>query len=177
MNDQKSSHRWSAALLAGLILVLLTAGVAWAAGNVTGYAWGTNVGWINFNPANGGVTVYSDHLEGDAWAENIGWIRLGTYEGGGAHTYANDAAGTYGVNNDGDGDLSGYAWSTNAGWINFAPENGGVTIDQTRAISTAMPGAKTWAGFISRTMTPPTKSTPPGTPTSRRRPTQGRTGP
>ena len=77
MNDQKSSHRWSAALLAGLILVLLTAGVAWAAGNVTGYAWGTNVGWINFNPDDyGGVTVYTNHLEGYVWGENIGWIRL-----------------------------------------------------------------------------------------------------
>jgi hypothetical protein len=122
-----------AVLLACLALGLV--GVAWAAtGNIDPndrWAWGTNVGWINFAPTNGGVTVYSDHLEGYAWGENIGWIRLGSYEGGGAHTYANTAAGNYGVNNDGSGNLSGYAWGTNVGWINFGPTDGGVTIDMT----------------------------------------------
>ena len=70
------------------------------------WAWGTNVGWINFAPSCdgcGGVTVYGDHLEGYAWGENIGWIRLGN--------------------------LSGYAWSPTVGWINFAPNGGGVTIN------------------------------------------------
>ncbi|MBU0491492.1 MAG: hypothetical protein KKA73_05175 [Chloroflexi bacterium] len=114
-------------LLAGLALCL--ASVAQAAGNTSGYAWGANVGWINFNPTDGGVTVYSDHLEGYTWGENIGWIRLGSYESGGAHTYANDAADTYGVNRDGSGNLSGYAWGTNVGWISFDPTGGGVTID------------------------------------------------
>ena len=43
-----------------------------AAGNIdplNKWAWGTNVGWLNFNPNNGGVTVCGDHLEGYAWAE------------------------------------------------------------------------------------------------------------
>ena len=93
------------------------------------WAWGTNIGWVNFSPTHGGVTVYDDHLEGYAWAENVGWIRLGTYDSGGAHTYANDAANTYGVNNDGAGNLSGYAWGTNIGWINFNPSHSQVTID------------------------------------------------
>ena len=76
------------------------------------------------------MTVYADHLEGYAWAENVGWMRLGSHEGGGAHTYANAAADTYGVNNDGSGKLSGYAWSKNVGWINFDPDGDeGVTID------------------------------------------------
>jgi LPXTG-site transpeptidase (sortase) family protein len=116
-----------------LLLVLVLVNIVNAA---TGYvdpsnkwAWGTNIGWINFNPTHGGVDVYDDHLEGYVWAENVGWIRLGTYDGGGSHTYANDAAGTYGVNNDGLGNLSGYAWSTNTGWINFRPTHGGVTVD------------------------------------------------
>lgn len=118
-------------LITGLMLCLVGV-VQAAAGNIDStdkWAWGTNGGWINFRPEHGGVTVYDDHLEGYAWAENIGWIRLGTHEGGGAHTYANDAAGNYGVNNDGNGNLSGYAWGTNIGWINFNPEHGGVTID------------------------------------------------
>jgi hypothetical protein len=130
MTRKTITYTGYAVLLAGL--ALLAGGVALADGSIDPtdkYAWSTNAGWINFNPANGGVTVYSDHLEGYAWGENIGWIRLGSYDGGGAHTYTNDAADTYGVNNDGLGNLSGYAWSKNVGWFNFSPSNGGVTID------------------------------------------------
>ena len=91
------------------------------------WAWGTSVGWINFNPIDVGVTVYSDHLEGYVWAENVGWIRLGSHEGGGPHAYGNTAPDNYGVNRDGDGDLSGYAWATNVGWVNFNPTHVGVS--------------------------------------------------
>jgi hypothetical protein len=126
-------------LIAGIALGLF--GVALRPGSgqaqaVTGnidatdkWAWGTNVGWINFAPTHGGVTVYSDHLEGYAWGENIGWIRMGSYDGGGAHTYANTTKDNYGVNRDTNGNLSGYAWGTNVGWINFNPTHGVVTID------------------------------------------------
>lgn len=117
-------------LIAGIVLCLV--GVAYAATNIDStnkWAWGTNVGWINFAPTHGGVTVYSDHLEGYAWGENIGWIRLGTHTGGGTHTYANTTKDNYGVNRDANGNLSGYAWGTNVGWINFNPSDGGVTID------------------------------------------------
>jgi hypothetical protein len=95
------------------------------------YAWSTNAGWVNFSPANGGVTVATDHLEGYAWAENIGWLKLGTYTGGGSHTYSNTSATDYGVNRDAAGNLSGYAWGTNVGWIKFNPTNGGATVNQT----------------------------------------------
>ena len=131
MKNRIRAHPWSAALLLGLLLSLVAVGTA-LAGNIdpaNKWAWGTNVGWINFNPDNGGVTVYSDHLEGYAWGENVGWIRLGTHTGGSPHTYTNADQNTYGVNRDtGTGALSGYAWSTTAGWINFAPANGGVTV-------------------------------------------------
>ena len=99
------------------------------------WAWGTNVGWLNFAPAVGGTdtsyaaTVYADHLEGYAWGENIGWIHLGTHTGGGAHTYGNTSNTDYGVNRDASGNLSGFAWSSSVGWIKFDPANGGVTID------------------------------------------------
>ncbi len=111
-------------LVVGLVFCLV--GVAYAATSnidpTDKWAWSKNVGWVNFAPEGyEGVTVYADHLEGYAWAENVGWMRLGSYEGGGAHTYANDAPGAYGVNNDGSGNLSGYAWSKNVGWINFDP--------------------------------------------------------
>ena len=80
------------------------------------YAWGENVGWINFQPSFGsGVTVADTEVTGYAWGENIGWINLTPTDGG--------------VFNDGIGNLSGYAWGENIGWINFNPPNGGVTIN------------------------------------------------
>ena len=132
MKNKIRTHKFYPALLLALLLALLIVTAALAANidSSNKWAWGTNVGWINFNPSHGGgVTVYDDHLEGYAWAENVGWVRLGTHTGGGTHTYANDAAGTYGINHDGSGNLSGYAWGTNVGWINFNPGDSQVTID------------------------------------------------
>ena len=93
------------------------------------YAWAENAGWLDFSATHEQATVYFDHLEGYVWSESAGWIRLGTYSGGGIHTYANDAADTYGVNNDGHGNLSGYAWGENIGWVSFNPGHSRVTID------------------------------------------------
>ena len=96
------------------------------------YAWGENVGWLNFETSTGdGAQVASDKLTGYVWAENIGWINLSCEN--------TDYCGTvdFGVTNDGAGNLSGYAWSENAGWISFSCDNMascrkvdyGVTID------------------------------------------------
>jgi hypothetical protein len=80
------------------------------------YAYGENIGWLNFKPNQGpGVHVSSTEARGFVWAENIGWINLSPAQYGG-------------VINDGDGDLSGYAWGENVGWINFGPAHGGVVI-------------------------------------------------
>jgi hypothetical protein len=45
-------------------------------GQLSGYAWGTNVGWINFSPAHGGVTINTTtgDFDGYAWGEDVGWI-------------------------------------------------------------------------------------------------------
>jgi hypothetical protein len=121
--------------LAVLILALFGLAQVVLGGSVDAtnrWAWGTNVGWINFAPSCAGcegVAVYHDHLEGYAWGENIGWIRLGTHTGGGPHTYGNTSTTDYGVNRNLDGTLSGYAWGTNVGWIHFNPTGGGVSID------------------------------------------------
>ncbi len=85
------------------------------------FAYGENVGWLNFEPDKGvGVTITDSSITGYVWAENIGWINLSPAYGG--------------VFNDGTGLLYGYAWSENAGWIKFTPDNielrqYGVTID------------------------------------------------
>ena len=41
-----------------------------------GYAWGENVGWINFGSTDGDVDVTATALDGYAWGENVGWISL-----------------------------------------------------------------------------------------------------
>ncbi len=90
------------------------------------YAYGENVGWINFEPNQGpGVTVSDVNLTGYVWAENIGWINLDP----------NDVDPNTGITNDGTGLLAGVVWGENVGWINFNPKVAGdsnqygVTID------------------------------------------------
>lgn len=89
------------------------------------YAYGENVGWLNFGTRDGDVIVADTNLTGYVWAENIGWINLDP----------NYADPNVGIKNDGTGLLTGYAWGENVGWINFRPEvpgdanHYGVTID------------------------------------------------
>jgi len=91
--------------------------------NGSQYAYGENIGWVNFEPgaAGSGATVTDANLNGYIWAENIGWIKLSPAYGG--------------ISNDGTGKLSGCAWGENVGWINFNPQvpgepnKYGVTID------------------------------------------------
>jgi len=93
------------------------------------YAYGENIGWINFEPnvpePNVGAMVSGDKLTGFIWAENIGWINLDP----------NDTDPNTGVKNNGAGLLAGFAWAENVGWINFNPKVPGdpnyygVTID------------------------------------------------
>ncbi len=96
------------------------------------YAYGENVGWLNFESGTGdGVQVASDKLTGFIWGENIGWISLSCENTSSCGTVF------YGVTNDGAGNLSGYAWAENVGWISFSCDNTsscgtvdyGVTID------------------------------------------------
>ena len=49
--------------------------------HLTGYAWGENVGWINFSGGAMALSANPARLEGGrlrgyAWGENIGWINL-----------------------------------------------------------------------------------------------------
>lgn len=88
------------------------------------FAWGENIGYINFDSAGDparsqSMRIFADHLTGYLWAENVGWINLGN--GGGP--YANTNGTNFGVNrNPSTNQLSGFAWGENIGWINF---NGG----------------------------------------------------
>ncbi len=75
-------------------------------GTVSGYAWSSNYGWLNFGCDNCGVTINDTSLSGYVWNDNIGRINLSPANGG--------------VLNTSRGALSGYAWSENVGWINFS---------------------------------------------------------
>ncbi len=66
------------------------------------YAWGENIGWVDFGSEAGDVHVTDTALSGYAYGENIGWINLD------------------GVINDKEGNLSGYAWGENVGFIDFS---------------------------------------------------------
>jgi hypothetical protein len=101
------------------------------------FAYGENIGWLNFepnvpgDPCDYGVTVSDTELTGFVWAENIGWISMSCENTSSCGTV------NYGVTNDGSGNLSGYAWAENVGWISFSCGNTsscgtvdyGVTID------------------------------------------------
>ena len=117
-----------------VIIILVLTSVAFAENidpyeDDSQYAYGENVGWLNFEPnipgPNVGATVSDPELTGFIWAENIGWINLDP----------NDADPNTGITNDGAGNLSGYAWGENVGWLNFDPNvpgdanDYGVTID------------------------------------------------
>ena len=96
------------------------------------WAWGENIGWINFEGQPGGqgqVRFLPAGLSGYAWAENVGWINVG--QGGdyvpadeqGPPTFPNPNQ-RFGVRIEGQiGDavrpLSGWAWGENIGWLNF----------------------------------------------------------
>jgi hypothetical protein len=88
--------------------VFLVLNFVYSAGmdSVYKYAWGENIGWVNFNPTHGNVDVSDTKITGYAWSENYGWINLSPTNGG--------------VFNDGNGNLSGYAWGENLGWIDFS---------------------------------------------------------
>lgn len=69
------------------------------------FAWGDEIGWLNFGCDFCNVFVSDSKITGFIWSENFGWINLAPENGG--------------VRNDGRGNLSGYAWGENLGWISF----------------------------------------------------------
>src|SRR3990167_5551881 len=81
------------------------------------YAWGENIGWINFGTSEGNVHITDSGMTGYAWGENVGWISLNCSNTSSCGTV------DYGVSNDSHGNLTGYAWGENTGWISFNCSN------------------------------------------------------
>lgn len=105
-------------LLFFLIIFLFTIVNSLSASNVNGtispnpkYAFGENLGWINFGCDNCNVHITDTSLTGYAWSRQYGWINLSP-----------DGSG---VTNNCAGVLGGKAWSRTLGWVDFS----GATID------------------------------------------------
>ena len=95
-------------VIGSVFSLFVVPGISFAGTNVTStatYAWGDVLGWVNFSPTNGNVTVTNNALTGYAWSANYGWINLNPTNGG--------------VINDGTGNLSGNAWGAQTGWVDF----------------------------------------------------------
>lgn len=77
---------------------------------MTGYAWGDEVGWINFQPTNGGIVNDGDgNLSGYAWGELAGWINFNPTNGGVTLVAVDSDTSAF----------TGYAWSENYGWLSL----------------------------------------------------------
>ncbi len=88
------------------IFASTTDGTILKATSTDGYAWGENVGWINFAASSSNIHITSSSITGYMWDSIYGWVNLNPTNAG--------------VINDGSGNLSGYAWSAGAGFINFS---------------------------------------------------------
>lgn len=87
------------------------------------YAYSANAGWLNFKhdqPTAPGGVVFGEYIcAGYAYAANFGWVHFGDGTPANGISYQNNSSTDYGVNHDGNGNLSGYSWAANVGWINF----------------------------------------------------------
>jgi peptidoglycan hydrolase-like protein with peptidoglycan-binding domain len=76
---------------------------------ITGKAWGNNLGWIDFKPTGGGVSINptTGVLSGTAWSQVSGWV--------------NFSVTGQSVSINSNGEFVGYAWTggTKGGWIKF----------------------------------------------------------
>ena len=87
------------------------------------YAYGANVGWLDWTGGSGETatgTVIGEYVcSGYIYSANVGWINLGSGSPTNGIYYQNVSANDFGVNQDGLGNLRGYAYGANIGWINF----------------------------------------------------------
>lgn len=134
---------------------------------VNRYAYGANVGWLDWrgDTANG-VVISATFCSGYIYSANVGWINLGSGTPTDGVQYQNLAADDFGVNVDALGHLRGYAYGANIGWIAFE-NNGAPAVDLASGIlSGSVWGANIgWislsnaVGFVQTT--PLTPLTPP----------------
>src|SRR5258708_7346583 len=93
------------------------------------FAYGANIGWVNWRgDTNNGAVIGEYVCSGYIYSANVGWITLGSGSPANGIQYLNTAAGDFGVNQDGLGNLRGFAYGANIGWVNFE-NNGAPKVD------------------------------------------------
>ncbi len=113
--------------LLGLLSLFSLAGsyAATTIDRINRYAWGANIGWIDwYADGTNGAVINDYYCSGYLYGANVGWMNLGSGSPADGIRYQNGSASDYGVNNDGLGNLRGYAWGANIGWINFEATGG-----------------------------------------------------
>jgi hypothetical protein len=112
-------------LIVSVILINLSFHLPVFASSATGtidtshrYAWGENLGWLNFGCNGCNIVITDTKLTGYFWSRQYGWVNL-------APTSSS------GVTNNCLGQLGGSAWSSNLGWIDFT----GASIDFNKKFS------------------------------------------
>ncbi|HKQ39579.1 MAG TPA: thrombospondin type 3 repeat-containing protein [Verrucomicrobiae bacterium] len=100
------------------------------AGNLTGYGYGANIGWLTFTNRDAGGTPYegpkvdllTGRLSGFVWSANCGWISLSNQ-----FAYVQTDSINYGPDSDGDGipDAWELQFAPNLGVLNGAGDNDG----------------------------------------------------
>jgi hypothetical protein len=121
MNGNSASAIAALALLISSVsFSLSTSFAATTIDPVNKYAYGANLGWMNWtgDTANGAV-IGAYVCSGYIYSANAGWINLGSGSPTNGIYYQNVSANDFGVNQDGVGNLRGYAYGANIGWINF----------------------------------------------------------
>lgn len=103
-----------------LALASFSASAATSINATNKYSYGANFGWMDWRgDTNSGAVIGAYVCSGYIYAANVGWINLGSGTATNGIYYQNLAAGDFGVNNDGLGNLRGYAYGANIGWVNF----------------------------------------------------------
>jgi hypothetical protein len=119
VNPCHLSHRLLALLIATLSVFVFAADAATTI-TTNRFAYGANVGWLNFQAdTNNGAVIGEFVCSGYVYSANLGWIHLGDGTPVNGVQYQNNSSTDYGVNHDGTGNLRGYAWGANVGWIQF----------------------------------------------------------
>lgn len=153
---------------------------------ITGYAWSSNIGWIDFNCAdlrtcstsNAAVMNSSGYLLGYAWSSNIGWIKFGGLSGmpggstqqayadypytGNVSGWARACGGT--INADCASATRTDGWD---GWISLSGSNYGVQLNTTTGALTNFAWGGDVVGWINFNPSIPGNPAPgqPGGPT------------
>ena len=77
---------------------------------VNRYAYGANIGWMDWvGDTNNGAVIGDYVCSGYIYSANVGWINLGSGSPADGIYYQNISATDFGVNQDGLGNLRGYA--------------------------------------------------------------------